>query len=265
MLTFDDYARPDSAAAAWTLLQEPDSALIAGGLYLRLANSRLARLISLDGCGLDTISRSDGRIRISAMVSERAIETDPALHSATGGLLNKAVRHIMGVQVRNMATIGGSVWGRYGFSDLLTALLALDATIHLHKGGEHSLERFLNVRRSGKFVRGQKAVTITVGPVKPGWQDQRLTATDFPALNAAAVRTTSGWRIAVGSRPGRAVLCPDAMTFLDNADDPAGAAAEAGRRAAAELEFGSDLHGSAAYRKEIAPVLVERAIREALL
>ena len=38
----------------------------------------------------------------------------------------KSLRHIVGVQFRNCATIGGSIWGRYGFSDVLTMFLAMD-------------------------------------------------------------------------------------------------------------------------------------------
>ena len=39
--------------------------------------------------------------------------------------MREAVRHIVGVQFRNCATVGGSVYGRFGFSDVLTLLLAL--------------------------------------------------------------------------------------------------------------------------------------------
>ena len=48
----------------------------------------------------------------------------------------------MGVQFRNMATVGGSVWGRFGFSDVLTLLLALDTEVELYQGGLVPLEEF---------------------------------------------------------------------------------------------------------------------------
>ena len=44
--------------------------------------------------------------------------------------------HIVGVPFRNCATVGGSVFSRFGFSDLTCALLALDASVVLYRGGE---------------------------------------------------------------------------------------------------------------------------------
>ena len=34
-----------------------------------------------------------------------------------------------------MATVGGSIWGRFGFSDVLTVFLAMDSYVELYKGG----------------------------------------------------------------------------------------------------------------------------------
>ena len=36
---------------------------------------------------------------------------------------------------RSMATVGGSIWGRFGFSDVLTVFLAMDSYVELYKGG----------------------------------------------------------------------------------------------------------------------------------
>ena len=37
--------------------------------------------------------------------------------------------HIVGVQFRNCATVGGSIYGRYGFSDVLTMFLGMDTWV----------------------------------------------------------------------------------------------------------------------------------------
>ena len=37
-----------------------------------------------------------------------------------------------------MSTVGGSIWGRYGFSDVLTLFLAMDTWVELYKGGQDS-------------------------------------------------------------------------------------------------------------------------------
>ena len=49
--------------------------------------------------------------------------------------MKEALRHIVGVQFRNLATVGGTAAGRYGFSDLLTLLLVLPTQITLYKAG----------------------------------------------------------------------------------------------------------------------------------
>ena len=60
----------------------------------------------------------------------------------TEGAVKDAFRHIVGVQFRNLATVGGSLFGRFGFSDVLTLLLALDCDVELYKGGIMSIQEF---------------------------------------------------------------------------------------------------------------------------
>ena len=38
------------------------------------------------------------------------------------------------MQFRNGATLGGSLWRRMGFSDIVTAFLAMDSYVELHEG-----------------------------------------------------------------------------------------------------------------------------------
>ena len=56
--------------------------------------------------------------------------------------MKAAVKDIVGVQFRNMATVGGSLWGRFGFSDVLSVFLALDSYVELYKGGIVHLREF---------------------------------------------------------------------------------------------------------------------------
>ena len=51
----------------------------------------------------------------------------------------------MGVQFRNLATVGGSIFGRFGFSDVLTLFLALDAQVELFQRGTVPLEEFVQM------------------------------------------------------------------------------------------------------------------------
>ena len=89
----------------------------------------------LSALGLDTIEETDTEIRIGAMATLRDLETNTALNAYTAGAVREAVRHIVGVQFRNCATVGGSIYGRFGFSDVLTLFLALDCEVELYKAG----------------------------------------------------------------------------------------------------------------------------------
>jgi CO/xanthine dehydrogenase FAD-binding subunit len=63
------------------------------------------------------------------MVSLRDFEMSLLVKNIQGGILVSAVSQIMGVAFRNGATVGGSVAGKFPFSDLITPLLALDTTL----------------------------------------------------------------------------------------------------------------------------------------
>ena len=65
--------------------------------------------------------------------------------------MKESLRHIVGVQFRNCATVGGSIWGRFGFSDVLTMFLALDTEVELFKGGRVCLWDFVKCRRTETF------------------------------------------------------------------------------------------------------------------
>lgn len=69
------------------------------------------------------------------MATLRQIELHEGLNALCEGLVRDAVCDIVGTQFRNLATVGGSIFGRFGFSDVMTAFLALDSYVELYKGG----------------------------------------------------------------------------------------------------------------------------------
>src|SRR5699024_3896501 len=85
--------------------------------------------------------------RIGCMVTLRQIELHQGLNDWFQGMLRDSVKDIVGVQFRNLATVGGSIFGRFGFSDVLTAFLALDTKVELYRGGIIPLEEFVKMPR----------------------------------------------------------------------------------------------------------------------
>ena len=131
MITIQNYVRPRSLEEAWELNQNKRSRILGGMLWLRLGNPSIGTAIDLGGLGLDRIEETETEFSIGAMATLRALEQHPGLSAYTNGAVRDAVKDIVGVQFRNMATVGGSIWGRFGFSDVLTVFLAMDCRVEL--------------------------------------------------------------------------------------------------------------------------------------
>ena len=159
MLTIKHYARPQTVPEALRLLREKKSNVALGGmLWLKLQDKTVDTAVDLAGLGLDAIEETPEGWRIGAMVTLRRLETHTGLAAFTGGAMAESVKHIVGVQFRNLATIGGSVFGRFGFSDPLTLLLALDARVELAdivrrlESGAQTLEESLALWERGEAL-----------------------------------------------------------------------------------------------------------------
>ena len=69
-----------------------------------------------------------------------------------GGAVVKGVKEILGIQFRNTATMGGSVASRFGFSDIIPALMAVHADIVTFKGGRMSIHDYMKYRERDILV-----------------------------------------------------------------------------------------------------------------
>ena len=114
-------------------------------MWLKMGNHSLGTAIDLCDLGLDAIEETDEEFRIGAMVTLRQMETHTGLNAYSRDAIKAAFQDIVGVQFRNGATLGGSLWRRMGFSDIVTAFLAMDSYVELHEGGIVPLERFVNM------------------------------------------------------------------------------------------------------------------------
>lgn len=256
MLSIKNYARPETVEEALSLLRAKKSNVALGGmLWLKLQNKTVDTAVDLSGLGLDAIEETDGGWRIGAMVTLRQLETHEGLAAFTGGAMAESVKHIVGVQLRNLATIGGSVFGRFGFSDPLTLLLALDAKVELAEAGRMSLEEF-----AASSIRKDILTHIFIpgGKVEAVYLSQRNSATDFPVLTCAVVRREGKVLCAVGARPARAARFDDEAGLLAGGVNEESAAAFAGD-VARRAVLGSNTRGSAEYRREVCRTLVSRA------
>lgn len=256
MLTIKRYVRAQSLDEAYTLCQKKANVVLGGMLWLKAQNRTVDTAIDLCDLGLDTVEETPDAFRIGAMVTLRALEQHPGLAALTHGAMAHSVEHIVGVQFRNLATVGGSIYGRFGFSDPLTLFLALDAVVELHHGGAVPLADYV----ARPYERD--ILTHVVIPKQPGtvaYLSQRNISTDFPVLTCAVAVRADGVRCAVGARPMKARLYDGDAALLSEGITPESAAAFAESIAAA-AEFGSNLRAGADYRRAICKVLVRRAL-----
>lgn len=255
MMTIREYKRAESLEEAWQLNQKKANRILGGMIWLKMETINVGTAIDLSGLGLDTIEETDVGFSIGAMVTLRQLETHPGLETFTHGAVREALRHIVGVQLRNLATVGGSIYSRFGFSDVLTLFLAMDCSVELYKGGivplreyaERPYDRDIVVRL---LVRKEAADYC--------YQSVRNSQTDFPVLTCAAARLADGSiRAALGARPGKAVL----YTAAPQAGETAEAfAARFAAEVKADIKTESNIRGSAAYRRHLAGVLTKRAV-----
>ena len=247
MFTIKNYVRAQSLEEAWTLNQKRSSRILGGMLWLKMGRGTVQTAIDLSGLGLDTIEETE---EIGAMVTLRQLEQHPGLNRYTQNAVQKAVKDIVGVQFRNLATLGGSLWGRFGFSDVLTVFLAMDCQVELYKGGLVPLETFLTRKHDRDIL---VRVLVKKTPAHFAYTAMRIQRTDFPVLTCAVSDVGGMQRAVIGARPNKAMV----VTNEDNL--PAEAFAEYVARV---VPTGSNMRGSAAYRTHLVQVLTQRAIAE---
>ena len=247
MKTIQNYIRPQSLEEAYQLNQARRNRVIGGMMWLRLGSGSIHTAIDLCELGLDKVEETDEQFSIGAMVTLRQLETHEGLNAYTNGAIANSVKDIVGVQFRNMATVGGSIWGRFGFSDVLTVFLALDSYVELYKGGIVPLEEFAKMKKDNDIL---VRLIVKKTPCKVVYSAMRNQRTDFPVLACAVAQMNGEYRASIGARPGRAML-----VHRDNAEGFAAFVAE-------NTPTEGNLRGSAAYRTHLTRVLVERSMNE---
>lgn len=255
-----EYLKPRSIHEAYELLRE-GAVIIGGGAFLNLGEKQFNTALDLSALALKYIKENDSQVEIGAMATLSDIEKSSIVRQNFAGILSKTAASIMGVQLRNMATLGGSIFGKYGFSDIITALLVLDAEIELYKAGRMELESYLDSNMEKDIIL---KLIIKKNISGAAFACVRKTALDFSILNAAAAIVEGELRVCVGARPGRAKLVKE-ISLLEYKNQLPQFAEEAAAIACQELQYGSDIRGSAEYRRELCKTLVKRCVMEVLV
>ncbi len=257
MFTMKNYVQAASLQEAYQLRKTNKQNIILGGnLWLKMGNRQVQTGIDLCNLSLDTIEEDTEEFRIGCMCSLRDLETNDSLNVAFNGSIKEALRHIVGVQFRNTATVGGSVFPRFGFSDVLTVLSALDTYIELYNGGIVPIKEFLNQLPDDDIL---VRVIIKKDNRKVSYQTIRQTETDFGILNCAISKVEDSYTIVLGATPHKAKIVKTTAFSEEMSEEDKDAKIN---QLLEEFRFGSNMRGSAEYREAMAKVLIKRALAE---
>lgn len=251
MHTVKNYVMAQSLEEAWNLKQKGrNNVIIGGNLWLKMGKRNFVNAIDLSALGLDRIEEDGDGFRIGAMVSLHQLEVHEDLNRTFYGLFRDAVKHIVGVQFRNCATVGGSIFPRFGFSDVLTAFMACNTKVYLYHAGEISLREFAQMTPDNDILTH---LYVKKDGRRTAYESFRMTQTDFPSLTCAVAKVGDRCETVIGARPKCAALVDDVAFSMENIQEYA-------NQAAAKLDYGSNMRGSAAYREELSKILIGRCI-----
>lgn len=204
MLRIQQYVKAHSLDEAYELLQKNrNNQIIAGMCWLKMEDRTIPIGIDIADLSLDTIEEDEEKFTIGAMVTLRDLEMHTELNAWCDHIIEKSVRDIVGVQFRNLATIGGSIYSRFGFSDLLCSMLCLDCEVVLHHGGRIPLAEFVHMPYQRDIITH---VLVYKRKARYAFSCVRKSATDLSVLNVSASKQENEYRICVGARPYKAML-----------------------------------------------------------
>jgi carbon-monoxide dehydrogenase medium subunit len=276
-----ELAEPRSLSEAIALLDPEDTAVrpMSGGtaimLMMKAGVLRPTRLVSLARLELAGIARGPGgELRIGALTRLSDIERSPVVRSGWP-VIARTLRTLSNVRVRNVARLGGHLAHGDPHTDLPPLLSALGARVAIC-GAEG--ERVIPVQSlyAGYLettLKRNELITAVEIPALAGCASYMKCTTrsadDWPALGVAACfelknGSMNEVRLVISAATDRPTRLAAAEKILNGkrADDRV--LQEAGEAAAQEAQIESDLHGSAAYKKQLIRVYVKRAVHEAI-
>lgn len=263
MFSFSKFFLASSLEEAYSeLLKNKKNIILGGTSYLRMGNTSWNTAIDLSNLNLNYILEKEEFISIGAMTNFRSLETSTLLKSYFGEIFKTALKDIIGVQFRTNVTVGATVFSKYGFSDLIPVLLALDSKVKLFNGGILSLEEFLNESNIKRDILTE--ILIPKKICTTSFQCVRKSKTDYSILNLAICKFDNKITIAVGARPGRTILAKQTMDILNQSQNIENEIINAIKYIGNEIPLDSNMRSSKSYRELLLAALLRKGIQEVL-
>jgi CO/xanthine dehydrogenase FAD-binding subunit len=282
---WDEYIFADSIAHGLEILDayHGSSRLMAGGtdLILRLQEGGFQTqcIVDITRIGdLRRVSQSGDKVCMGATVTHAEAHSNPLIMEQLP-LLSEASSHVGTPQVRNQGTIVGNVINAQPAADTAVALSALDGEVciesKLGTRWEPLGDLYEGVGRSRVDSTQEIATALRCRPIKKGegWAYLRIRGRNdlwLPTLNTAIWISVSDGRIlssriAMGPVAPRLFRAKGAEELLNGSEICMALVERASQEASREANpRDSVLRGSSDYRKELARVLVRRALLQSL-
>lgn len=284
-----DYHQPESLKEAFGLMEQCKgrAMYIAGGTDLLVKIKHQAKclpgesfftvdtLISLRGITALQEMRFDEGLQLGAGLPFRSIarastvaQNYPALAEAVSVLANP--------QIRNVATVGGNICNASPCADSVLALLVLDAMLTVEgPGGVRQVPISDFFQGPGQTVLGKAEILTRIdiekprkGTVMKHLKTGRLTS-DIAVVNAAAALEMDSHRcrkcrLAAGSVAPTPLRLHKTEAIIEGEKITPDLLEEVQQVASREVMPITDVRSTEEYRRQVAGVMVKRAISEAL-
>ena len=258
------YSNPKTLSEAVRAAKADDTKLMAGGQTLlqsmKLGLAAPAAIVDLAGIselqGIKLVSGSNGgTLTIGAGTTHAAVAASKDVQAAIPALADLA-GNIGDRQVRNRGTLGGSLANNDPAACYPAAVFGLGATVHTDRRTIAADAFFTGIYSTA--LAEDEVITAVSFPVpsKAGWQKFKQPASRFSLVGVFVSQGPAGVRVAVTGAGASVFRATELEQKLAGSWS---AAALKGATVSAD-GLNSDLHGSAAYRAALIPVLAGRAV-----
>ena len=246
------YHRPTTLDEALTLLAQPNVIPLGGGTLLAQSKSTSVEVVDLQSLSLNAVKRQGNNLEIGATVTLQQLLDSQDCPEA----LKFALRLEAPLNLRNAATVAGTLVSCDGRSTFATVMLALDAKLEQTKSHASKVESqtsnlgdFLPLRN----LQGSLITSVTIPlNVKLAFDYVSRTPADKPIVCAALAQWNSGrTRLALGGYGKNPTLAMDGT----ESEGLETAARNAFHEAADEWD-------SAEYRMDVAATLARRCLEK---
>ena len=243
-----NYHRPKTLDEALTLLTQPDTLPLGGGTLLSHKTADSVKVIDLQLLGLNSLTKNGNNLELGATLTLQSLLESEHCPEA----LKSALKLEAPLNIRNTATVAGTLVACDGRSTFASMLLAMDTKIVVisKQSSEETIAigELLPLREQ---IRG-KLITKIVLPtnIKLAFEYVSKTPADKPLVCAAVAQWSSGrTRLALGGYGKSPMLGMDGT----EAD---------GIETAARNTFheATDEYASAEYRMDVASTLAKRCL-----